>query len=174
MASERIGEIAAMVVARLDTLGHVLRRAEKEGGPAEEMLRARIAPDMFPFSSQVVFAARQAKALAEFLGGPTPAPSEDHPTLGYEALRVYVAEARAAMIEGAAKADDSALARDKRVTLPDGRYLPFDGQSYIDDWVLPNMYFHLAMAYALVRGRGVDIGKADWMAHLGPRLVTPA
>ncbi len=173
MGSTRIGVMAGVIVERLDTLAHVLRRAEREGGPAKEMLSARIAPDMFPFSTQVVFAARQAKSFAMLCGAPEMPPIEDHASLGFEALAANIAATRAAVVEAAKGADDGLLGAEKRVTLPDGRYIPLVGQSYVDDWVMPNLYFHLAMAYALVRGRGVAIGKADWMAHLGPRVVTP-
>jgi len=43
--------------------------------------------------------------------------------------------------------------------------LKFTGLSYLSSFVLPNFYFHLTMAYALLRKNGVDLGKRDF---LGP------
>jgi hypothetical protein len=45
-----------------------------------------------------------------------------------------------------------------------------DGIDYVDEWLLPNFYFHLFTAYDLLRREGVRIGKADYMAHLGSRI----
>ena len=50
--------------------------------------------------------------------------------------------------------------------------ITLDGAAYVDDWILPNFYFHFVTAYAILRSLGVTIGKADYMAHLMP-LVRP-
>ena len=39
----------------------------------------------------------------------------------------------------------------------------FDGQRYLEHWALPNFYFHLMTAYALLRQAGVDLGKQDYL-----------
>ena len=45
-------------------------------------------------------------------------------------------------------------------------HMVLPAQRYLDDWLLPNFYFHLTTAYALMRMKGVPLGKADFMAHL--------
>ena len=47
-------------------------------------------------------------------------------------------------------------------------YLELSGQSYVDDFLMPNFYFHLTTAYDIIRMAGVPIGKRDFMKHLVP------
>jgi hypothetical protein len=37
------------------------------------------------------------------------------------------------------------------------------GEAYLKHWVLPNVFFHVTMAYALLRHNGVDLGKVDYL-----------
>ncbi len=46
-----------------------------------------------------------------------------------------------------------------------GRTLDFTGQAFILEFILPNLYFHTAMTYALLRHNGVEVGKADFLAR---------
>jgi hypothetical protein len=46
----------------------------------------------------------------------------------------------------------------------------FSGPEFLRDWSLPNVYFHLATAYDILRHKGVELGKADFMAHIGYAL----
>ena len=55
---------------------------------------------------------------------------------------------------------------DKHIDLMGEAHIDLGGQRYVDDWLAPNFYFHLVMAYALMRNPGVDVGKVDFMAHL--------
>jgi hypothetical protein len=71
----------------------------------------------------------------------------------------YLAEATAA-------ADDGVFGRDKRIDLPAGRFISLPGQLYVEEWLMPNFYFHFVTAYDILRHGGVQIGKADYMAHL--------
>ena len=50
--------------------------------------------------------------------------------------------------------------------------IKIDGATYVDDWLVPNFYFHFVTAYAILRREGVALGKIDYMAHLAP-LVRP-
>ena len=40
----------------------------------------------------------------------------------------------------------------------------FTGKSYLTDFVLPNLYFHVTTAYAILRHNGVELGKSDFLA----------
>ena len=62
------------------------------------------------------------------------------------------------------------MAREKRVDLMHGMFMVLSGRDYVDEWLLPNFYFHLVTAYDLLRREGVQIGKADYMAHLHGRV----
>jgi hypothetical protein len=45
-----------------------------------------------------------------------------------------------------------------------GRELNFSGEPYLETWVKPNFYFHVSMAYAILRHNGVELGKPDFLA----------
>ena len=54
--------------------------------------------------------------------------------------------------------------------LPNGMILDLTAEQYARDWALPQFYFHLMTAYAILRANGVDLGKADYVAHLFPTI----
>ena len=55
--------------------------------------------------------------------------------------------------------------RSIELKFPNGSW-KFTGAAYLADFVLPNFYFHVAMAYALLRKAGVDVGKADFLGAI--------
>ena len=63
---------------------------------------------------------------------------------------------------------DSKLEETKRLDFPGGIYVELSGNAYVDDFLIPNLYFHLVTAYDILRMEGVAIGKADYMMHLMP------
>jgi hypothetical protein len=48
-----------------------------------------------------------------------------------------------------------------------GRELKMSGLDYLAKYVLPNVYFHVTTAYAILRHNGVELGKADFLGRLG-------
>ena len=59
------------------------------------------------------------------------------------------------------KAIDAAPERE--ITFPLGQNKgQMKGGDYLNHFVLPNFYFHLTAAYAVVRNFGVDVGKRDF------------
>jgi hypothetical protein len=48
--------------------------------------------------------------------------------------------------------------------------LDVTAERYARDWALPQFYFHLITAYAILRSQGIDLGKADYVQHLLPHL----
>jgi uncharacterized protein len=69
-------------------------------------------------------------------------------------------------------AESSSLSRQNDssiiVTLPGGTVFEMNAEAYADAFALPQFYFHVVTAYALLRSNGVDIGIADYMNHLAP------
>ena len=55
-------------------------------------------------------------------------------------------------------------------TLPAGMVFDLTAEQYARDWALPQFYFHVMIAYAILRAQGVDLGKADYVAHMFPYL----
>jgi len=162
----------------LSALSVWLEKAEAqmpEGG-AEALLSARIAPDMFPLSTQIRFACVQAQESVYRLRDQAFPASID--TLLNEGRNAdqhpgSIAEARArieetiALVEAAATASpDIDPAMPIAHALPTGMVFDLTAECYARDWVLPQFFFHLVTAYAILRGGGVDLGKADYVAHM--------
>jgi len=51
---------------------------------------------------------------------------------------------------------------------PNGSGYRFTGDEYLAGFALPNFYFHVTSAYAILRNQGVSLGKPDFLRHLGP------
>lgn len=54
--------------------------------------------------------------------------------------------------------------------LPNGMIFDLTAEQYVRDWTLPQFYFHLMIAYAILRGNGIDLGKADYVTHMFAHL----
>jgi uncharacterized protein len=65
-------------------------------------------------------------------------------------------------------ATDAKLSEIARIDIGQGLYLELPGCSYVDDFLMPNFYFHLTTAYDILRMAGAPIGKHDFMMHLVP------
>jgi uncharacterized protein len=124
------------------------------------LLDARLAPTMLPLHEQVCIAANFAfRTCAPLASLPVP-PYPDVPAR-FDALRHRVAES-IAFVDGlparALQAAESLLVTDiagqAEVHLPATRFA--------HEYALPNFFFHLCMAYAILRHRGVPLGKADF------------
>ena len=147
---------------------------------AEALMSARLADDMYPLATQVRFACVQVlEALYRLQGKGFPERIGALITQGREAgerpgsisdaqglIAATLAEVEA-LGSAALDADPgSAIAHE----LPNGMILDLTAQQYARDWALPQFYFHVMTAYAILRHRGVEIGKADYCAHMLPFL----
>ncbi len=161
---------------RLRTLGRLLDTAgtqwREKGLDPETLLAARLAPDMFPLPHQIVFACNQANELAAWCTDGTAAKT-DPTRLAFPELKEHIQATIGRLTAATAGVGDSVLQREKRRELQGGAYLVLPGTLYIEDWLIPNFYFHLVTAYDVLRHAGVQIGKADYMAHLAGRVRQP-
>ncbi|MCJ2183638.1 DUF1993 domain-containing protein [Novosphingobium sp. 1949] len=143
---------------------------------AQALLGARLAPDMYPLATQVRYAALQAQeALYRLRGEPRP---DALTALGEEARAAAdnpgtLAQARARIEEALAALDTlSPCALDTSGETPVAIELPGDlafdmsGAHYVRDWALPQFYFHVVTAYAILRAEGIAIGKANFVPHM--------
>lgn len=155
-------------IRMLGNLGTWLDKAEahaqaKKFDPAV-YLGARLAPDMLPFTKQIQIACDGAKFGVSRLAG-IEAPKFDDSEASITDLRERV-RVTVAFIQSvpASKIDGT---EDKDVTIPrrDGP-MTLKGEVYLKHYVMPNFYFHLTMAYALLRHNGVELGKADYLGAL--------
>ncbi len=125
-------------------------------------LQSRLFPDMFPLTRQVQIACDMVKgAAARLAGAEVPAWADTETTFAELQARIsktldWLATVPAASIDGREDADITfPVGRDKTRTMK--------GEAYLKHWALPNLFFHVTTAYALLRHNGVDLGKADYL-----------
>ncbi|MBO9582205.1 MAG: DUF1993 domain-containing protein [Sphingobium sp.] len=162
----------------LRTLLGLLDKAKDQlpAAEAEALLSARLAPDMFPLATQIAFACVQAREGVHRLRGEDfPASLETLLNAGRNAGEHpgTLADARARIDETIAFLD--ALAPDAldgdpdrpiAHALPMGMIFDLTAEQYARDWALPQFYFHVMTAYAILRHHGIQIGKADYVTHM--------
>jgi hypothetical protein len=151
----------------LGNLDRILDKAEAhakaKGFDPSNLLRSRLAVDMFDLVRQVQIACDMAKSGAARLAG-VEVPKHDDVETTFAELKVRIAKALAVVDSMDRKAIEDSADRDISVPLRD-RTLQFKGQAYLLGWVLPNFYFHVTTAYAILRQNGVELGKPDFLGR---------
>jgi hypothetical protein len=127
------------------------------------LLAARLAPDMFPLSRQVQLASDFAKNSTARLAGQDPPRFADEEQT-FEDLKARIARTLDFLKTVPAAALEGAEDRDIRVPLRD-RALEMKGLPFLQRFALPNFFFHVTTAYALLRNAGVEIGKRDYLGN---------
>ena len=156
-----------VLVRALNNLAAILAKgaahaAERNIAP-EVLLHTRITPDMFPLIRQVQIATDMAKGAGARLAGVEPPKMEDNETT-FEELQTRIATVIAQLqAYTPAQIDGS---EDRTILLKTrGGEQSFRGQDYLLGFVLPNVYFHITTAYAILRGVGVVLGKTDFIGN---------
>lgn len=138
--------------------------AAKKIDPAV-MGQSRLYPDMFPLARQVQIACDFAKgASARLAGKDVPGWPDNEATIADLRARIaktldFVKTVKASEIDGSEGRDISMKVA--------GQQMDFKGLPYLTQFVLPNLYFHAATAYAILRHNGLEIGKRDFMGQPG-------
>jgi hypothetical protein len=125
------------------------------------LMTSRLAPDMKPFVYQIQSACDYAKAAAAWLSGQALPRHEDNERTVDE-IRARVRKT-VAFLE-TFRPEQYVHASEQKVHMswaPTGKVL--GGEDYLLQMSIPNVYFHLAMAYAILRHHGVDVGKMDFL-----------
>jgi len=126
-------------------------------------VNARLCPDMRPLSFQVQVASDFARGTSARLSGVEPPAVEDkEKTLADLIARVdaaiaYVRTFKATQIDGSETRQITRKIRGEPVT--------FSGLDYLLAYALPNFYFHVTTAYAILRHNGLEIGKGDFLGR---------
>lgn len=131
---------------------------------ADKILTARLAPDQYAFTRQIQVIADNAKMLTGRLAGKEwPAHPDTETT--YDQLK-----ARLASVLGfleTFKREDFAGAEDRNIKLPwmkDGQFMT--ALDYLNQFGLPNFYFHVVTAYDILRNSGLPMGKFDFLGQI--------
>jgi hypothetical protein len=151
----------------LDNLSHFLDKAQahadtRKFDPAA-LLQFRLAPDMLPFTRQIQLACDHAKnGVARMSGVEAPKFEDTESTVPELKARIrktldYLGTVPAERLDGT---------EDKDITFPVGREATrtMKAEAYLKHWALPNFFFHVTTAYAILRHSGVELGKKDFLA----------
>jgi hypothetical protein len=128
------------------------------------LAQTRLFPDMHPLSRQVQIACDTAKGAAGRLAGVEVPKHEDTETTLPE-LKARIAKTVDFLKTVTAAKFPSDDSRAIELKFPSGAW-KFTALSYVNDFVLPNFYFHTSMVYALLRKSGVEIGKGDFLGAI--------
>jgi hypothetical protein len=127
------------------------------------LIASRLAPDMFNLARQVQIATDGAKGGVSRLAGVEIPKYEDNEASIAE-LQARI-EKTLAFLESIPKASIDGT-DDKDITITVAKQdMHFKGADYLLHWVLPNFFFHVTAAYAILRHNGVDIGKRHYLAR---------
>ncbi len=152
----------------LSNLARVLEKAKAHAleRKVEEAVytSARLYPDMLPLSRQVQIATDIARGAAARLSGVEP-PSYEDKEQSFDDLIARVQRTTDYMASLNAKDFEAAATRE--ITRPvRGEPHKFTGANYLLQFAQPNVYFHAAIAYGILRHNGVPLGKADFLGSL--------
>jgi uncharacterized protein len=134
------------------------------------LLNSRLAPDMFPLTRQVQLATDLAKNGASRLAGLEPPRYEDTETT-IDQLKARIAKTIAHLKTLDPKKIDAAGQRELTFPLGPVNKGQMKADDYLNHFVLPNVYFHLTAAYAVLRHCGVDIGKEDFLGAIPMKML---
>jgi hypothetical protein len=147
-----------------NNLSDLLAKAEAHGGDVN-LVEARLAPDMLNLAGQIQRACDTAKfAVSRIADVPSPSFEDNETTFAELRKRIEATAAwiqtvdRAALEAGATRSISRKFRENER---------QFDGVSYMLTYALPNFYFHMTTAYAILRNNGVPIGKLDYLGFNG-------
>jgi hypothetical protein len=154
-----------VLIRAMDNLSAILDKAvasaeARKIDPAV-LVAARLAPDMFPLSRQVQIASDTAKRAAAMLAG-VEVPSWPDTESTCADLKARVGKTVTFLESFKAEQFDGAEARTIALNVGGGE-IKLSGQAFLFNFVLPNLFFHVTVAYAILRHNGVDLGKRDFL-----------
>ena len=158
-------DVASPVFVRgLNSLSGLIDKAIASGQDEAELMDARLAPDMLPFAAQIRMSSFGPRAAVARLVG-VEWPKTDDSETSLAELKATIAMSIAFIESIKAEAYEGADTRKVEIRFP-GVELDFNGAGYLTSFAIPNFFFHVSMAYAILRSRGVELGKRDYLGAL--------
>ncbi|WP_419807855.1 DUF1993 domain-containing protein [Sphingomonas sp.] len=153
-------------IQTLSALVGVLGKAEvfcSEGGRSEtDLIDARLAPDMLPFGYQVKSCVVHSAGALEGASAGSFSPDKSSWPTDFAGLRQLLQQTIARLNELDHTAIDALIDRDTTF-IADEFKLPFTAANFLLSFAQPNFYFHATTAYAILRVKGVQLGKRDFI-----------
>jgi uncharacterized protein len=128
----------------------------------EEIIKARFAPDMLPFDYQVRSTAVHSLGAIEAVRRGVFTPDYSPPPDTFDALRARIADTLKGLEAIDAAEINGFVGRDMRFEFGERR-MDFTAEDFLLSFSQPNFYFHATTAYDLMRWKGVEIGKRDFV-----------
>jgi hypothetical protein len=161
MSQASVSIYAQQLNSLLSLLDKAAEHCRAKGVNPSELIGAQLAPDMFPLSRQIQIATDQAKGATARLSGREIPKFEDTETT-FDELKARIAKTLDFIKSVPALEIDGS--EEKDITLPiGGQPRTLKGQLYLVRNSLPNFFFHVTTAYDILRHKGVEIGKRDYL-----------
>ena len=128
---------------------------------------ARLAPDMLPLAYQVQSVATHSVRALDAARAGSAAPYRAPTPVDFAAMDAFLAETAATLAAIVPAEVEGLIGRDV-VFAAGERRMPFVAEDFLLSFSLPNVYFHAATAYAILRAAGVPLGKRDYLGQ--PRI----
>ena len=155
----------------LGTLDHLVGKAQ-EAGMADNVLAEKLTEGMFPLELQFRVALNQVLlALNQVAGRQIPLEEAPYQSLAEVRDRIAAVRSQIDQVDPVEWANPDAVVD---LTLPNGVRFLMSSEEDIRDWIMPNFYFHVTMAYALLRNAGLGVGKMDFLPHMDRHRVPMA
>jgi uncharacterized protein len=163
---------APMLTTLASLLDKGAEHAKSKGQNPDELMSAKLAPDMFPLSLQVRLSCHHALDGVARLTGGTPPTFEnmggDVKTLAE--LKDYTLDTVSLLKGISPAAFEGAENREVEFPLQGPMIFKSNGLEFLRDWSLGHFYFHAVTAYDILRREGVPLGKRDYMSHIGGHI----
>lgn len=140
----------------------------ENGQPDTALTEASLAPDMWPFAKQIMVVASHSAGTIRALAGGTFGPDLSPAPTDFASLRTAIGDA-IAYLRGVDPAEVNARAGEHMDFVFGERRMPFTAETFVLSFSLPNFYFHASAAYAILRCKGVAVGKGDFLGPLRMR-----
>ena len=158
----------AVFLRSLTNLSAILKKGETYANensiPHSKILEASIAPDMKPFPFQIQRVSDTAKGVLVRVAGMDPVSMPDNETT-YDELQARIAKT-IELLKGVSGESVNGKDENEVIMKTSKREIKFTAKSYVLVYAVPSFFFHLNMAYALLRQQGVPIGKMDYLGDV--------
>jgi hypothetical protein len=154
----------------LPAIGGLIDKAEahcREAGlPDSALSEASLAPDMWHFARQVQIACMHSAAAVEGALSGKLTPDFTPPATDFASLRARVADAIARLKTITPAQLEAVIGRDTVFAMGETRRFDFTAEDFLLSFALPNFTFHATTAYAILRMKGLPIGKGDFLGKI--------
>lgn len=137
----------------------------QQGLPDAELTQARLADDMWPFAAQIRSTWLHSADAIDAIRVGQISPDFSEPPTEFDGLKARVDDAIRRLEAVDPDQLDRMVGQDMQFVIGE-RSLDFTAEDYLLTFAVPNFYFHATTAYAILRARGLPIGKRDFLGQI--------